>query len=170
MSTHETDTVPGTVGKYVVFVAGLAVTAASMSSGFIWASQGEVGRVYVAAFLSWTGYVVAHYAVTGVFVDPGGNDSRPESDESGVARDDVDGPVAFVRVHLRSAVAGLRDVLPEEPRRAAGFVAGVVVLVAGITLLAFYVRQGNHLLGTVGSGMFLGGYALAHYFDHGVLL
>jgi len=68
-----------------------------------------------------------------------------------------------------SVLSGLRAILPDGPA-ALGFLAGIVILVAGIAILAWYVRLENHLLGNVGSGMFLGGYVLAHYFDSGKFL
>jgi hypothetical protein len=163
--THSHSTVR-TVGTYTGFVAGLAITAMAMSAGFIWAYQGRPIPVYVAGFFSWTGYLVAHYSLTGVFVDGGEDDSaeaEPESD--GGADVGLANPVEYVRVHLGNAVAGLRDIIPDKPHRIVGFVAGVAILVTGIAVLAFYVRQENFLLGNVGSGMFLGGYALAHYFE-----
>jgi hypothetical protein len=137
---------------YAGMLVGLWITAASMSSGFIWASQGRVALVYVAGFFSWTGYITAHYSAIGVFVD------------------DVDGHETGGDVDHDSLAARLRAILPTEPWRAVGFVAGIAILVAGIAILAWYVRQENHLLGNLGSGLFLGGYVIAHYFDTGLPL
>lgn len=146
------------LGRHVGLIAGLGVTAASMSSGFIWASQGKVALVYVAGFFAWTGYMFAHYAVEGVFVDDmsseGDADSRAMTAD-GTAEDGAGG-----------ALDQLREMMPDG-LRAIGFLAGIAVLVAGIAILAWYVRQENHLLGNLGSGMFLGGYVVAHYFDAG---
>lgn len=133
----------------VLTVVGLWITAASMSSGFIWASQAKVAHVYVAGFFAWTGYIVAHYAAVGVFVD-----------DVSVDGDDADEAVAD----------RLRRVLAEEPRRTAGFLSGIAVLVGGIAILAWFVRQEHHLLGNLGSGLFLAGYVIAHQFDAGVPL
>jgi len=163
-------------GGYAGLVGGLGLTAAAMASGFIWASRGEVPLVYVAGFLSWTGYLIAHYAVTGVFVDDmsasesaadgdgdaesetpdADGDAEPEAPDAG----DSDGGV-------NSVGAQLRHLAPEDPVDAVGFVAGIVILVAGIALLAWFVRQENFVLGNLGSGMFLAGYAISHYFDSG---
>jgi len=171
-----------------------------MSSGFIWASQGKVALVYVAGFFSWTGYAFAHYAVVGEFVDDvseeedteeaedsggaedtgdaevsaggevsgeeGATGEDEEAGEDGQGREEGDRPGGA----LGAAVADLRAIVPSEPHRAVGFLAGIAILVAGIAILAWYVRQENHLLGNLGSGMFLGGYVLAHYFDAGKLL
>lgn len=152
------DTEPPTraAGRYAVLVAGLAVTAASMASGFIRAARGDVLGVYVAGFLAWSGYLVAHYAATGAFVDPPGGGSGPDSD-------DFEKP-------SRATDSDPANVLPGDPRRAVGVLVGVAALVAGIAVLAFYVRRGDHLLATAGGGLFLAGYAVAHYFDHGVAL
>ncbi len=141
---------------YAGMVAGLAITAASMSSGFIWATEGKVLHVYVAGFFSWTGYMTAHYAAIGVFVDD------VSADEATSAHTEETGDPSLAE--------RVRGILPAEPTRAIGFLAGIAILVAGIAILAWYVRQGNHLLGNVGSGMFLGGYVIAHYFDAGLPL
>lgn len=143
---------PSWLAGYGVMVVGLWITAASMSSGFIWASEGKVALVYVAGFFSWTGYITAHYAAIGVFVDD-------------VDADDTDGDE-----NPDSLAGRLRAILPTEPMRAVGFLIGIAILVTGIAILAWYVRQGNHLLGNLGSGMFLGGYVIAHYFDTGLPL
>lgn len=150
-------------GRYGLFVFGIAVTAMSMSSGFIWASQGRVAPVYAAGFLSWTGYLLAHYAAVGVFVDdvdaaPVGNDHDSNgSDTTGMKS-------------VGGALGYLKDVGPGGIGRTVGFTMGIVILVAGIAILAWYVRHEHHLLGNLGSGMFLGGYVIAHYFDTGKLL
>lgn len=154
------------LGQTSGFVVGLTVTAMAMSSGFIWASQGEIGLVYIAGFFSWTGYLVAHYAATGVFVDNvDGPDetTATESHEMAKNRTGSDSP-------SRSTSEYLRTLLPEDLVRFVGFLAGIAILVAGIAILAWFVRQENHLLGNLGSGMFLAGYVVAHYFDSGKLL
>lgn len=149
------------VGSALGLIVGLAITAASMSSGFIWASQGQVLPVYVAGFTSWSGYLIAHYAEEGAFVD----DMSEESTDAPTMNGAVD-----VSDQRDGGVLGqLRAILPDGPA-AFGFLAGVGILVAGIAILAWYVRMENHLLGNVGSGMFLGGYVLAHYFDSGKFL
>lgn len=166
------------VGRHLGMVVGLGVTAASMSSGFIWASQGKILPVYVAGFFAWTGYASAHYAVTGVFVD----DMSDTGDDATAEPTPADGLTAVdggagdptadwsLSDHARHAVEEIRTMAPDGPLRTLGFLVGIAVLVAGIAILAWYVRQENHLLGNVGSGMFLGGYALAHYFDTGTFL
>lgn len=147
----------GWFSTHLGLVVGLGLTAASMSSGFIWATEGKVLQVYVAGFFAWTGYLVAHYAVAGVFVD-----DMSETDAGMNTTDETDDD--------RSLLGHVRGLAPADGGRAVGFVAGIAVLVAGIAILAWYVRQGNHLLGNVGSGMFLGGYVVAHYFDAGIYL
>lgn len=156
----ETDDLLSKVGRNLGLVVGLAVTAISMSSGFIWAAQGKISLVYVAGFFSWSGYLFAHYAAIGVFVDD--VDVEDANGESTESEGDSDSGRS-----LRETVAAIRAIAPENTARAIGFVAGIVVLVAGIAILAWYVRQENHLLGNLGSGMFLGGYVVAHYFDSG---
>lgn len=145
------------IAGYAGMIVGLWVTAASMSSGFIWASQGKVLPVYVAGFFAWTGYMTAHYAAVGVFVDDVTADGS--ADESAQDSDQD-----------HSLVGRIRGILPSEPGRAVGFLVGIAVLVAGIAILAWFVRQENHLLGNVGSGLFLAGYVVAHYFDAGLPL
>lgn len=167
------------VGRYVGLVAGLAVTATSMSSGFIWASRGEIALVYVAGFFAWTGYMSAHYAVTGSFVDDVSATDAGEVDDGSDDGDDTSPPeTGAIRretgspgsTPVRRVRAELRRLTPDSPLRALGFAIGIAILVAGIAILAWYVRQENFLLGNLGSGMFLGGYVVAHYFDTGTLL
>ncbi len=167
MSTmSETQTSPA-VGQLLGVVVGLGITAMSMSSGFIWASQGRLPLVYVAGFLSWTGYLIAHKAATGVFVDDvDGPAAEVETTEDGNQTGDSPG----ANGSLSMALSKLRSIAPEDTRRALGFVLGIAILVSGIAILAWYVRQENHLLGNVGSGLFLGGYVIAHYFDSEKLL
>lgn len=163
MSTAHDDSTVRDASRAITFVGGLAVTAMSMASGFIWASQGRVALVYVAGFLSWTGYLVAHRGVTGDFVDEA---NGPESETQDEDSEETDGS-SGTGWSVRGALAQLRGIAPADPLRAVGFVAGIVILVVGIAVLAWYVRQENHLLGNLGSGMFLGGYVIAHYFDTG---
>lgn len=165
MTTEPSTGLGGWIGRQVGLVLGLSVTAMSMSSGFIWASQGQVAHVYVAGFFSWTGYLFAHYAVKGVFVDD--VDAHTEAtggDET--AHKDCDKSNGDGR-SLWGTLKQVRAIVPDDPVRAVGFVAGVVILVAGIAVLAWYVREENHLLGNLGSGTFLAGYVIAHYFDSG---
>lgn len=160
---------PSTVGQWtgcrIVFLAGLALTAMSLSAGFIWASQGEIARVYLAGFTSWTGYIIAHYGDTGVFVD----DVDGLSDSGAVSTLEADDRAQSTPGSSTSASSSvtesIRDILPEESWRAGGFLAGIVILVIGIALTAWYVRQADFVLGAVGNGVFLAGYATAHYFN-----
>lgn len=150
---------PETTGQWtlcrVAFLAGMALTAVSMAAGFIWASQGELLLVYLAGFTCWSGYIIAHYGVTGVFID---NVESPEAAATEQLGDD-DG------LSFSTATDSLRGLLPEENVRAVGFLFGIAVFVGGVALLAWFVREENLLLATVGSGTFLAGYAIAHYFD-----
>lgn len=115
------------------FVCGLALTSLSLSSGFIWASQGRAALVVAAATGAWLGYLLAHYAATGTFVDEARNGSEP------------DRPGA------------------ESWTRYAGVAAGVTLLVAGMYVGAATIRAEDHLLTNVGGVLFLGGYVVAHY-------
>lgn len=68
------------------FVGGLALTSLSLSSGFVWASQGRAPLVVAAATGAWLGYLVAHHAVTGTFVDEVGNDADSSGGPEGMSR------------------------------------------------------------------------------------
>lgn len=126
-------------------VAGLGATSAALSSGFIWAYQGRTWLVFGAAFVAWTGYLVAHYAVTGEFIDPnGGGDDGDDGDGGGY--------------------------VPEERWRRVGVAAGAAILVAGMVVGVVYIRAENHLATNVGGVLFLGGYVVAHYAATGELL
>lgn len=139
----------------MAFLGGMALTAVSMAAGFIWASQGEIALVYVAGFTCWSGYLIAHYGVTGVFID---NVESPETAATEQLGDDEG-------LSLSTATDSLRGLLPEETSHAVGFLCGIAIFVGGVALLAWFVREENILLATVGSGTFLAGYAIAHYFD-----
>lgn len=173
MSTATQSSALTRLWPYTGLIVGLATTAMSMSAGFIWASQGRVPLVYLAGFFSWTGYLVAHFAVTGVFVDDlsdhvselesstngDSSDGDPHNDNSD---DGIDS--------ISDVITRIRNLAPEDPYAAVGFLAGIGILVAGIAILAWFVRQEAFLLGNIGSGMFLGGYVIAHYFDTGKAL
>ncbi|MFB6310955.1 MAG: hypothetical protein ABEH64_07210 [Salinirussus sp.] len=144
---------PSWFGYTALAIVGLWITAASMSSGFIWASQGKIVHVYVAGFFAWAGYIIAHYGAIGVFIDDISAAEAVEGDDDG-----------------ESVLDRVRRIIVEEPLRVLGFLAGIAVLVSGIAILAWFVRLENHLLGTIGSGLFLIGYVIAHQFDSGLPL
>lgn len=91
------------VRRWIGFVAGMALTSASLSSGFIWACGSpcatwgllwtpdlQLPLVFGAALAAWWGYLVAHYAVAGTFVDESTHgvdgDGRSEFDRSNPGR------------------------------------------------------------------------------------
>jgi hypothetical protein len=148
--------------QYLGLVVGLAVTSMSMSSGFIWASQGKLALTYVAGFCAWSGYVVAHFAVTGLFVDPRKATDEFEADATG---GDPDGDGG-----LGTALATLLAEMRANPARTVVGVVGIGTLVVGIATFTVYVSAANHLLGNLGGALFLGGYAIAHYAETGLFL
>lgn len=133
-----------TQGTWLGVLAGLGCTSVGLSSGFIWASQDRAPLVVAAATLAWVGYLGAHYAATGHFLD---SDSRS-----------VDG-------------IGGREALDLGSRwRYLVVVGGVAVLIAGMVVGAVFINRGNHLATNVGGVLFLGGYVIAHYGATGELL
>lgn len=153
---HDHDDV--TLRTLAGLVAGLGVCSASLSSGFIWACGTKCALdpviwtparqpwlVLLAAFAAWWGYLFAHYATAGHFIDASGHGGV--SDES-------------IRAKLEDATS----------TRAVGVVAGAGILVAGMVVGVIYIRQGNHLLTNVGGALFLGGYTIAHYAETGTFL
>ncbi|WP_259535634.1 hypothetical protein [Halalkaliarchaeum sp. AArc-CO] len=142
--------------QWIGFFAGLAATSIALSSGFIWAYQGLTGRVFLAAFVAWVGYLCAHRASTGRFVDPATSD--------GTLPDGGDGDGD---TEIRDAS---ENVIPETGWRQIGVVLGVATLVAGMVVGVFYIRAENHLLTNVGGILFLGGYVIAHYAETNALL
>lgn len=147
---------PGTVG-YAGLVAGLGLAAVSMAAGYVWALEGHVLRVYLAGTASWIGYLLAHYAVTGVPVDPIGEGAPSVTDPTADKGEKV-------------AVGDLRSALPADARTAAGFLLGVIIIVVGVAMLAVFVAERNVPLAAVGAGLFLFGYAIAHQIEAGVPL
>ena len=119
------------------FLVGMAATSVGLSSGFIWASQGETLLVVFAATMAWAGYLGAHYAVTGRFLD---GDTRETEGIGGREALDLDGDWQYVVV-----------------------VAGVTILISGMVIGAIYINRGNHLATNIGGVLFLSGYVVAHY-------
>lgn len=145
--------------RWVGFVGGLLATSAALSSGFIWAYQGFTGRVFLAAFVAWTGYLCAHYAATGRYVDP--------AEEADARSDGGAGSGGGPTVPIRDAT---ENVVPEATWRRVGVSLGVATLVAGVVVGVFYVRAEDHLLTNVGGILFLSGYVIAHYAETNALL
>jgi hypothetical protein len=156
---------------YTGLIVGLGTTAMSMSAGFIWASQGKIPFVYLAGFFSWTGYLIGHFAVTGVFVDDLSEhvseiESSPDDGSNDASNGENNGGIDSIG----EVLARVRNLAPEDPFDAVGFILGIGILVSGIAILAWFVRREAFLLGNIGSGMFLSGYVIAHYFDTGKAL
>lgn len=141
--------------KWLGLLLGLGLTSASLSSGFIWAcgslcisdpfvwsSGNQPLLVFGASFTAWWGYLFAHYAWTGAFVDASAHDDE-------AAHGSVDDP----------------DHVPVPT--VVGVGAGVGILILGMVIGVVYIRQGNHLLTNVGGVFFLGGFVVAHYFETG---
>lgn len=147
--------------QYVGLLAGIAITSMSMSSGFIWAMQDKVVHTYVAGVFAWTGYVLAHYAVTGVFVDES-KETEEFEDEATGAEEGGGG--------LGDAIATLVAGMRANPIRTIIGVVGIATLVTGIATFTVFVSAENHLMGNIGGWLFLGGYAIAHYADTGLFL
>jgi len=123
--------------RHAGFLLGLTATSLGLSSGFIWASEGRVALVVLAAAAAWVGYLGAHYAVTGRLLD------SPSRSTDGI---------------------GGREALDFDERwQYVAVVAGVSVLIAGMVIGAVYINRGDHLLTNVGGVLFLGGYVIAHY-------
>lgn len=123
--------------QWLGFLAGLGATSVGLSSGFIWAAEGRAPLVVAAATLAWGGYLAAHYAVTGHFLDS--------------ATRSIDG-------------IGGREALSLGSRRQYLVVVfGVAVLISGMVVGAVFINRGNHLATNVGGVLFLGGYVIAHY-------
>jgi hypothetical protein len=142
--------------RWLGLLAGLGLTSASLSSGFIWACGAPCVRdpvvwtaenrgllVFAASFAAWWGYLLAHYAWTGAFIDASAHDTSTDAVETG---NDVTVPTL------------------------AGVFLGVGVLVLGMVLGVVFIQRGNHLLTNVGGVFFLGGFVIAHYFETGTPL
>ncbi|MFB6095059.1 MAG: hypothetical protein ABEJ71_01230, partial [Halodesulfurarchaeum sp.] len=130
------------VREWIGFCIGLGLTSMALSSGFIWAYQGKPVRVFSAAFLAWVGYLGAHYAIDGEFID--------SPDE--VNEEHGDGT------------------LPDGLRAKVGLVAGAGVLVLGMIVGVYFIRAEHHLGTNIGGVLFLGGYVISHYAGTGNLL
>lgn len=126
-----------TFAEHGGFLAGLAATSLGLSSGFIWASRGQMVLVVLAASVAWFGYLGAHYAVTGTLLD----DSTRSTD----------------------GIGGREAVDLDESWQYVVVVVGVSVLVAGMVVGAVFINRANHLATNIGGALFLGGYVIAHY-------
>lgn len=58
-----------TVRRTALFLTGFGICAVSLGTGLSLAQRGAALYSVVAAGSSWTGYLVAHYASTGRFLD-----------------------------------------------------------------------------------------------------
>ncbi|MFB6294371.1 MAG: hypothetical protein ABEI97_01295 [Candidatus Nanohaloarchaea archaeon] len=58
-----------TLSRAALFLAGFGLCAISLGTGLAMAQRGAALYSVVAAGSSWTGYLVAHYASTGRFLD-----------------------------------------------------------------------------------------------------
>lgn len=134
--------------EWALFFTGFIPTSMALSSGFIWAYQGRTWPVFVAAFIAWTGYLVAHYGATGVYID-GDADSSERREARCIEEEEF---------------------IPEETWRRAGIITGVSTLVAGMVIGVVFIRQENHLMTNLGGILFLGGYVIAHYAETDLLL
>lgn len=163
----------GAPARVVGFAGGMGLCSVSLSSGFIWVCGGtcvsdpliwtadrRVPLAFVAAFLAWWGYLLAHRAVTGQFVDSGSHGA------DGDGRDDTDGP-GLLEAPVARVLAAVRAVAPPTRTRQTVMLVGLGALVGGIVVGFVYIRQGNHLLTNVGGALFLGGYVLAHQAETG---
>lgn len=122
---------------HIGFLVGLSMTSIGLSSGFIWASQGQTLLVVLAATAAWTGYLGAHYAVTGRFLD---GDTRETDGLGGREALDLDATWQYLVV-----------------------VIGVTTLISGMVIGAVYINREQHLATNIGGVLFLGGYVVAHY-------
>ncbi|MFC7226511.1 hypothetical protein N0B31_03785 [Salinirubellus salinus] len=161
----------GSPARVVWFTGGMGLCSVSLSSGFIWVCGApcvtdpvvwtagrRVPLAFLAAFLAWWGYLLAHRAVTGRFVDSASHGAGEGATEVGPPS--TESPVARTR-------AALRGMTPPTRTRQAGMLFGLAALVGGIVVGFVYIRQGNHLLTNVGGALFLGGYVLAHQAETG---
>lgn len=122
---------------YTGFLVGLAMTSMGLSSGFIWASKGQAVLVVIAATAAWTGYLGAHYAITGQFLD---GDTRKKKGIGGREALHLDASWQYLAVGIGSSI-----------------------LISGMVIGAVYINRGRHLATNIGGVLFLGGYVIAHY-------
>lgn len=148
------------VTKWVIFIAGMGLTSASLSSGFIWACGApcvqnpvvwtparQMGLVFGAALTAWWGYLVAHYVVDETFINQSAH-TVPNDGDAGTS--------------LESGSPHSRPLL-----RRLGVLVGVGILVIGMVFGVIFIRQGNHLMTNIGGVFFLGGYVIAHHVETG---
>lgn len=154
---HTSESTDGFAFSWPIFTVGFLMVAAILPTWFIWAAQGRVWLVYPAAFLTWTGYLVAHYGAVGVIVDDVETPS-PDETEDVETTDEDDSGWTF------------EEVVPENTLRAIGTISGIGINIFGIAFGALALRQESLALGLIAGFGFFGGYVIAHYFDSGKLL
>lgn len=126
------------MSRTAVFLGGLGATAVSIASGFIWAYEQRLALVFACSLVAWSGYLAAHYAVTGTIVD--------------------DPPDGVGITDWRTAT-----LTPDSTRHAVGIAVGLCLLVAGMYVGSTSVRAHDHVVTTLGATTFLAGYVIAHY-------
>jgi len=84
--------------RYLAMSALLLGMAYAFAIGVTWARQGRPVRyVFIPGLLSWTAYLLAHYCVTGRFIDAGHED-RNLHIPSGTVRRLITIPAVFIMV------------------------------------------------------------------------
>lgn len=149
-----------TLLQYLVFVCALGVTSASLSSGYIWACGSpcivsptlwqpgfQTVLVFIAAFTAWWGYLIAHYIADGILINQSGHTEESNKNVKNPSDNDL------IQKKLWS--------------RRIGALFGISILIVGMVVGVFYIRQGNHLMTNIGGALFLGGYVIAHQLETG---
>ncbi len=152
------------------FIAGLALASVSLSSGFIWVcgeqciQQGTIWTperqfvlVFLASLSSWWGYLIAHRAVTGQFIDL---ETFEQNTDSVSTKNEGGDWISDIHSMIKAKI-------PSGKKRILAFVLGIAAFVSGIVVGFVYIRQGNHLLTNLGGILFFGGYVIAHYAETG---
>lgn len=69
--------------KYLGIVTGFLMVSYSLAQMFIYAKNGFTPGSVAMAFTGWTGYLMVHYAETGILVDPRADEKQmPRSDNN----------------------------------------------------------------------------------------
>lgn len=117
--------------RTVLFLGGMGLCAGSLGTGLAWAMNGITTYSVVAALTSWLGYLTAHYAATGKFLDGIGTE---EWDGKWMGRVSllVGGGLGVVGIGI--IASGLQDGGLVVPNIGAGvFLTGYVITHYGVT-------------------------------------
>ncbi|MFB6241573.1 MAG: hypothetical protein ABEJ36_02095 [Candidatus Nanosalina sp.] len=125
------------------FIAAVIAMAAFLASAAVLSNSGRVELLFFSSLMMWLSYLAAHKLAEGQLVDGKPLDTDEEKDET---------------------------MTPETTTEYLGSLSGAAILIAGMVVGAYGIRELNLPLTFVGALIFILGYITAHISTTGELL